>query len=100
MQEKPAAWLGVNYVVMSEDRQRQASPVDVSFSCMIINNVLVTVKISLLDRKSFFLIKILYLFISQTEITSRQRGRQREEEAGPLLSREPDAGLDPRTLGS
>uniref|UniRef100_A0A8C7BRJ3 Nephrocystin-1 n=1 Tax=Neovison vison TaxID=452646 RepID=A0A8C7BRJ3_NEOVI len=40
----------------------------------------------------------------EEEITSRQRGRQRErereEEAGSLLSREPDAGLDPRILGS
>ena len=28
----------------------------------------------------------------------REREREREEEeAGPLLSREPDAGLDPRT---
>ena len=41
-----------------------------------------------------------YLFIWQREITSRQRGRQREEEAGSLLSREPDAGLHPRTLRS
>ena len=42
-------------------------------------------------------------FIYLTEITSRQRGRQRErereEEAGSLLSREPDLGLDPRTPG-
>ena len=35
-------------------------------------------------------------------MTSRQRdrSREREEEAGSLLSREPDAGLDPRTLRS
>ena len=39
-------------------------------------------------------------FIYLIEITSRQRGRQREREAGSLLSREPDVGLDPRTLGS
>ena len=42
------------------------------------------------------------LFIHLTEITSRQKGRQRvrEEEAGSLLSREPDVWLDPRTVGS
>ena len=47
---------------------------------------------------SFF--KILFIYL--TEITSRQRGRQREreEEAGSLMSRQPDAALDPRTLGS
>ena len=47
-----------------------------------------------------FFLKI--LFIYSTEITSRQRSRQREreEEAGSPLSREPDAGLDPRTLRS
>ena len=46
----------------------------------------------------------IYLFIRQTEIISRQTGRQRdrerEKEAGSPLSREPDAGLDPRTLRS
>ena len=30
----------------------------------------------------------------------REREREREEEAGSLQSREPDVGLDPRTLGS
>jgi len=41
-------------------------------------------------------------------LTERERQREREHkqggmeegEAGFLLSREPDAGLDPRTLGS
>ena len=43
----------------------------------------------------------IYLFDTEREITSRQRGRQRErEEAGSLLSREPDVRLDPRTLRS
>uniref|UniRef100_M3Y9G3 Uncharacterized protein n=1 Tax=Mustela putorius furo TaxID=9669 RepID=M3Y9G3_MUSPF len=40
----------------------------------------------------------------EREITSRwkgsQREREREEEAGSPLSREPDAGLDSRTLRS
>ena len=42
-----------------------------------------------------------------TEITSsreagreREREREGEEESGSPLSREPDVGLDPRTLGS
>jgi len=35
--------------------------------------------------------------LSERGNTSRGRG---EGEAGFLLSREPDAGLDPRTLGS
>ena len=40
----------------------------------------------------------------ERESTSRESGRKREreagEEAGPLLSREPNVGLDPRTLES
>ena len=49
-----------------------------------------------------FFFKDFYLFIWQTEITSRQRGRQRERgrEAGSPLSREPNLGLNPKTLGS
>jgi len=40
--------------------------------------------------------------LSERESTSRGSGRQREreKEAGSPPSREPDAGLDPRTLGS
>ena len=38
------------------------------------------------------------LFIYLTERERSQVGR--EAEAGSLLSREPDVGLDPRTLGS
>ena len=44
--------------------------------------------------------KTFYLFIWRTEITSRQRGRQRERGGSRLPSEhstEPDAGLDPRT---
>ena len=51
-------------------------------------------------KNNFFLKDFIYLFDTEREITSRQRGRPREEEAGSLLSREPDVGLDPRTLGS
>ena len=50
--------------------------------------------------QTLFFFKILFIYLTEREITSRQRGRQREEEAGSLLSREPDAGLDPRTLRS
>ena len=46
----------------------------------------------------FFYLLRFYLFIRQTEITSsREAGRERGREAGSLWSREPDAGLDPRT---
>ena len=39
-------------------------------------------------------------FISfERESAQAGTGMQREREAGSLLSREPDAGLDPRTLG-
>ena len=46
-----------------------------------------------------FLFKDFLIFLFDRQITSRQRGRQREreEEAGSLPTREPDAGLDPRT---
>ena len=38
--------------------------------------------------------------MTEKETTSRQRQAEREEEAGSQLSREPDAGFDPRTPGS
>ena len=40
--------------------------------------------------------------MSERESTHKQAERQaeREEEAGSLLSREPDVGFDPRTLRS
>ena len=49
----------------------------------------------------FFFFKIFFIFIYLTERNQKQAERQaeREEEAGSLPSREPDAGLDPRTLG-
>ena len=42
----------------------------------------------------FFLKDFIYYLVS------REAGREREEEAGSPLSREPHVGLDPRTLGS
>ena len=50
-------------------------------------------------RFCFFFLRY-YLFIWQTEIISRQRGRRGGGEAGSPLSREPNAELHPRTLGS
>ena len=41
-----------------------------------------------------------YLFIWQRSQVGGEAGREREEEAGSPLRREPDMGLDPRTLGS
>ena len=41
-----------------------------------------------------------YLFDRQRSQVGREAGREREEEAGSPLSREPDAGLDSRTLRS
>ena len=44
---------------------------------------------------------ILEFFLFDREITSRQRGRQRDGgEAGSLMRRVPGVGLDPRTLRS
>ena len=48
-------------------------------------------------------LKILSIYLTDRDhrYAGRQREeREREEEAGSLLSREPDAGLDPRTLRS
>ena len=42
----------------------------------------------------------IYLFIYLFDRQRSQVGRESEREAGSPLSREPDAGLDPRTLGS
>ena len=50
----------------------------------------------------FFFLKILFFFIYLTERDHKQAERQAEGEgeAGSPLSREPDSGLDPRTLRS
>ena len=41
----------------------------------------------------------IYLFDIKRSRVGREAGRERGGEAGSPLSREPDAGLDPRTLG-
>jgi len=51
---------------------------------------------------SFFL-EILFIYLRERETgTEHEQGKEveGEGEAHSLLSREPDAGLDPRTLGS
>ena len=47
-----------------------------------------------------FIFKILFIYLTERDHKQAERQAEREEEAGSLLSREPDAGLDPRTLGS
>ena len=48
----------------------------------------------------FFFEDFIYLFDRERAQVGREAGRERGREAGSLLSREPDAGLDPGTLGS
>ena len=48
----------------------------------------------------YFLKDFIYLFDRERSQVDGEAGREREREAGSLLSREPDAGLDPRTLRS
>ena len=52
------------------------------------------------DKHSSFIFFNFYLFIWQRERSQVGREREREEEACSLLNREPDSGLDPRTLRS
>jgi len=47
---------------------------------------------------SFF--KILFIYLTEREREGAQVGGGEEGEAGSPLSREPDTGLDSRTLGS
>ena len=47
-----------------------------------------------------FLKDFIYLFDRESERAQAGREAVGEGEAGPPLSREPDAGLNPRTLGS
>ena len=48
----------------------------------------------------FLNILFIYLTEREREGTSRERQAERQREAVSLLSREPDVGLDPRTLRS
>jgi len=51
----------------------------------------------------FFLFKILCIYLRDRGVRERERARagvEGEGEAGSLPSRDPDAGLDPRTPGS
>ena len=50
----------------------------------------------------FFKRFYLFIYMTERERAHTQAGREAngQGEAGSLLSREPDAGLDPRTLGS
>ena len=48
----------------------------------------------------FFFKDFIYLFDREKSQVDGEAGREREREAGSPLSREPDAGLDPRTLRS
>ena len=47
-----------------------------------------------------FFFKILFIYLTERDHKQAERQAEREEEAGSPLSREPDAGLDPRTLRS
>ena len=48
----------------------------------------------------FFIFLNFYLFDRERSQVGREAGREREEEAGSLPSRETDVGLNPRTLRS
>jgi len=52
------------------------------------------------ENMIFFFFFKFYLFDIETEREGTQAGGVEEGEAGLPPSREPDAGLDPRTLGS
>ena len=56
--------------------------------------------VCLSDLKTFFK-KISFIYFTQRETTSRRSSKQRERDKHtPPLSREPNMGLHPRTLGS
>ena len=48
----------------------------------------------------FIFFNFIYLFDRERSQVGREAGRERGRKAGSPLSREPDAGLNPRTLGS
>ena len=51
-------------------------------------------------KRFIYLKKKIYVFERKRELMRAGAGIEAEEEAGSPLRREPDAGLDPRTLGS
>ena len=53
-----------------------------------------------LTLELFFLRFFIYLFVRESEHRQTERQAEAEGEAGSLLSKEPDVGLDPRTPGS
>ena len=44
--------------------------------------------------------KILFIYLTKREHKQGEQQAEGEGEAGSLLTREPDVGLEPRTLGS
>ena len=49
--------------------------------------------------KNVVFLKILFIYLTNRSQVGRQAGREREEVAGSLKSREADVGLNPGTLG-
>ena len=47
-----------------------------------------------------FFLKILFIYLTDRDYKQAEMQAEREEEAGSLPSREPDAGLNPGTLRS
>ena len=82
-EKKAAIWRRVNM------RHGQREKCLAVFQSLVLDS-----EILVLQLFFWFFKKIFFIYL--TEITSRER----EEEAGSLQSREPDVGLDPRTLGS
>ena len=48
----------------------------------------------------FYFFKIVFIYLTESARGGTQAGEMGEGEAVSQQSREPDAGLDPRTLGS
>ena len=57
-------------------------------------------KITNLDLFTDLFLKILFIYLTEKESTSRGEQQAEGEEQQAPLSREPHVGLDPRTLGS
>ena len=70
-----------------------------TFSCRSLCHVLFKA-LYVIGILHFFLKDFIYLFDREKSQVDGEAGRERERETGSLLSREPDVGLDPRTLRS